>query len=281
MTAQLEGDHTYAAPTPARPSVLERVTEILNVFMLGSERVTLDDITDHTGLPRSTAFRLLGQLVDLHWLEHDRSGYRIGPRWQWIGTRFENNSALRSAASPVINDLFAATGAVVHLGVLEGAWVHYLDKLGGTAARTVDSQVGARIEATRSTIGRAILAQLVPETVDALLRLPTPAQRRRSTDLVGSPAATSTGDRLHDDLIAVRRRAGLAFQRSTGSGPQLYAVGAPVLGPQGPVGGISVALTSDQVDRLAPLVLKAVRTTSETLFPGWSPGTRNRLGPTD
>lgn len=69
---------------PRRPgtpgSVTGRVLAILNVFDPG-DRLTLVEISEQAGLPLSTTFRLVAELVDGRMLarEDDRR-YRIGPR---------------------------------------------------------------------------------------------------------------------------------------------------------------------------------------------------------
>src|SRR5690554_4781096 len=59
-----------APETTPRSGVAERLTWILDAFVDGPEVMLLEEIAAETDLPRSTAFRLITQLVDLDWLEH-------------------------------------------------------------------------------------------------------------------------------------------------------------------------------------------------------------------
>lgn len=248
----------------ARPSVVHRVTQILDVFALGEEYLLLEDITAFTGLPRSTAFRILAQLTELQWLEHGPRGYRLGVRSQGLAARTRNDyDELRGAAAGSLNELHAATGAVAHLGVLEGARVHYLDKIGGAAVGTVPSRIGGRLPADRTVCGKALLACLVPEQVDSLIAM-SASQRRRDLDL----------PRLHSQLNLIRRQRGVAIDDAERCSMGITAVAAPIIGPHGAVGAISVAGKNGlRMDRLAPMVAHAARRTSATLFPGWrAPG---------
>ncbi|CAM3345446.1 IclR family transcriptional regulator [Nocardioides dubius] len=243
-----------------RPSVVERVTQILDVFMLGEEFLMLEDVTAFTGLPRSTAFRILSQLTELNWLEHGPRGFSLGTRATGLASRTRNSyDEVRGAAGIALNDLHAATGAVAHLGVLEGARVHYLDKIGGAASGTVPSRVGGRFPADHTVCGKALLACLVPEKVDSLLTVST-AQRRRALDL----------PRLHTQLNSIRRQHGLAVDSAEHCSMGITAVAAPIIGPSGAVGAISLAgKQSLPLDRIAPMVVHAARRTAEALFPGW------------
>lgn len=121
-------------PREQRPSVAERFTQILDVFTSGPDRMFLEEITAATGLPRSTVFRLLTQLVDLHWVEHDSRGYGPGLRMQTMA-RPRDYSQLRAAAAGMLNDLQIGTGGVAHLTVLEGSSVYFLDRIGGRGQR--------------------------------------------------------------------------------------------------------------------------------------------------
>ncbi|PWV77045.1 DNA-binding transcriptional regulator, IclR family [Prauserella marina] len=246
----------------ARPSVIERVTQILDVFMMGPERLLLEDITRVTGLPRSTAFRILSQLVGLQWLEHDNRGYRLGTRLHGLGARRHDHGDVRAAAATALNDLHLATGAVAHLAVLEGANVHYLDKIGGAAAASVPSGVGSRVPADAAVTGLAMLACLVPEQVDTLLAI-SPGSRYREAAVLA---------KLHRKLGAIRQRHGLAFAPASRCPLGISAVAAPVVGPDGAVGAISVAGKGLRFETVAPMVMFASRRTARTMFPGKARG---------
>ncbi|KRF14642.1 IclR family transcriptional regulator [Nocardioides sp. Soil796] len=243
-------------PTP-RPGVAERLTWILDSFVDGPEVMFLEDITEATGLPRSTAFRLVTQLVDLGWLEHAVCGYRLGPRVLALSAQAQTHATLRSAASDTLNDLHEATGAVAHLGVLEGGRVHYLDKIGGPLRNSIPvTGVGKRIAADRGVSGRVLLAGLPPEQVDVLL-----AQENRTQRLPS----------LHQQLDAARRRHGIVQSPAENCPMHINAVAAPILSPAGAIGAIGVASRRHlRLDALAPQVARAARQISLAMFPGWT-----------
>lgn len=246
-----------------RPGVVERLTQILDVFTHGDERLLLDDITEATGLPRSTAFRLLSQMVELDWLEHDVAGYQLGPRALRIGMRGHDHSAVRAAAADKLNVLQLRTGGVAHLSVLEGTSVHYLDKVGGQALASIPSAVGSRLRADKTTSGQALLAWLEPESIDAMFaRFSTNPPNLRS---------------LHETLMRVRQQHGVVYSPAEFCRIGIGTVAAPVLGPQGAVAAISVALRGGpRLEQIAPLVVHAARRTTASLFPNWNPTTTRR-----
>lgn len=267
------------------PSMVERMTLIMDAFQGRTARLTLEDVTRSTRLPRSTAHRILDQLVRLQWIEHTSFGYRLGQRALGLGGRNGGHGELREAAAPLLHELQIKTGMVVHLAVLDGIDVYYLDKVGGRFAASVPSRVGGRSRAHATALGKAMLAWLEPEQVDAQLG-----------NAIGRLTEYTIGDMniLHQELHRIRQRRGLTFERGE-CFPQIACVAAAVRGPEGPVAAIS--LVGDQraaLEKVAPLVADAVRRTSVSLFgdrewssrtshpaaaPGrtWSPETMDRF----
>ncbi len=253
-----------SAPRPLPPSMVERMTLILDMFEHRSTRLSLVEICTHSGLPRSTAHRILEQLVKLHWLEHTPSGYCLGRRSLGLGGYDGRHGEIREAAADYLHDLQLRTGMVVHLAALEGADEIFLDKLGGPFARTLESRVGRRNLAHLTTGGRAMLAWLPPEEVEALLG-------RRLID----PATARGWDmpRLYQELNRIRRSRGLSFDRGEWTnimvGRMLPSVAAAVRGPQGPVAAICLCgeTSFTTMERLAPLVADAAVRSSRALFP--------------
>ncbi|KPI18971.1 transcriptional regulator, IclR family [Actinobacteria bacterium OK074] len=258
MTSALRSDPRLATERPVLPpSMMERVTLIMDLFEYPQTRLTLETVSRHTRLPRSTAHRILDQLVRLDWLHHTECGYALGPRALGLGGRENGHNALRVAAAPRLLDLAVRTGMVVHLAVLDGPDVYYLDKIGGRAAVDCPSRVGGRAVAHCTGLGKAMLAWLAPEEIDARY---AQVMVRRTDHSIGRL------DDLHRELGTVRCRNGLAVDQGecfTG----IACLGLAIRGPEGPVGAISVVGDARAaVERVAPLVVGAVRAVSEELL---------------
>ncbi|MBS9534438.1 IclR family transcriptional regulator [Mycobacterium sp. M1] len=249
-------------PESTPPSMVERVTLILDSFdQRPTARLTLDQIAARTRLPRSTAHRILGQLVGLDWLQYTGAQYSLGRRALALGGQDGLHGAIRKAAAEQLHQLHLRTGLVVHLAALEGGDEVYLDKIGGPFASTLPSRVGTRHRAYLTTGGRAMLAWLPPEEVDAIFG----AQLQRSTvggwDLAG----------LHRELAHIRRAHGISIDRGAQTrefvGVELPSVAAAVRGADGPVAAICVAGAANSVpiERLVPLVADAAARTSAAL----------------
>lgn len=240
------------------PSMVERMTLILDRFTTRETRLTLESIARSTHLPRSTTHRILDQLVKLEWLEHSSTGYGLGRRSFSLGGGSGEHGDLRAVASPYLHELLVRTGAVIHLGVLDGSGVHYLDKLGGRFAASVPSRVGGSAPAHCTGLGKAILAWLQPEEVEEILDGQLSAR---------TPATIAELDALHLELGRIRARGGIALERGE-CFPDIACVAAAIRGPRGPIGAISVvAGAGTALERVAPLVADAARQISAELCP--------------
>lgn len=237
--------------------MVERMTLILDAFEGRSIRLTLEDIARISRLPRSTTHRILDQLVRVDWLEHSTFGYALGRRALGLGMQANAHDELRGAAAPLLHELQLRTGMVVHLAVLDGAEVYYLDKVGGRFAASVPSRVGGRAPAHSTALGKAMLAWLDPEAVDDLIG-----------DRIGRLTNRTIGDigTLHQELNRIRQRYGLAFERGE-CAPSIACAASAVRGPEGQVGSMSlVGDVQTPLETVAPLVMEATRRISSTLY---------------
>lgn len=286
MTALSEFGQAASARRELPPSMVERMTLIIDAFDGRFTQLTLEDVARCTHLPRSTAHRILDQLVRLNWLEHSSFGYSLGKRALGIGGGDGSHGEIREAAAPLLHDLQMRTRMVVHLAVLDGSEVFYLDKAGGRFALSVPSRVGGRAPAHSTALGKAILAWLEPERVDELVGGKVSRLTSRTIGDIGT---------LHQELNRVRQRQGLAFERGENV-PSISCAAAAIRGHEGPVASISlVGDTRTPLENVAPLVVDAARQASLALFPdldsqrgrsrqavrvpdrNWSAETMNRL----
>jgi DNA-binding IclR family transcriptional regulator len=141
-------------------AVIDRISLVLDAFD-GPGRLTLAQIVRRTGLPRSSAHRMLERLVQLRWRRRSGRDYELGMRLVELGSLAVHQDRLVRAAAPLLGELHRATGLVVHLAILDGPDVVYLDKIGApmSAGRAgLPTRVGGRQPAHCTAVGKAILA---------------------------------------------------------------------------------------------------------------------------
>lgn len=169
-------------------STLDRLSLVLDSFR-SAPRLSLTDVSRRTGIPRTSTYRMLEHLVRMGWLRRLGVEYGLGDTLAEIGALSLYQNRFDRVVPPLLQELHCVTGHVVHLGVLDGKHVLYLDKVGGGAGSDLRTRVGDRIPARSSTIGKALLAA-APES-DAVIggHRPEPGGARRSGVAFGTCAS--------------------------------------------------------------------------------------------
>ncbi|MCD9199814.1 IclR family transcriptional regulator [Aeromicrobium wangtongii] len=225
------------APTPVEadssttPSVMKALL-LLDAFRGAGPTVGVSEIARRAGVSKSTAFRLLAHLERGGYVERHGTDYCLGRHLFELGNSVPIclPHGLRDVAAPLLGQLFTRTQKVVHLAVLDGTEVVYVEKLHGPGAVNVATTVGGRMPASCSSLGKAILAFSDRETIGRVLRSGLP---RRTAYSIADPA------RLLQELGRVRAK-GVAFDREEIQ-LGLVCAAAPVLRDGRAVAAVSVS----------------------------------------
>ncbi|GAA4936839.1 DNA-binding IclR family transcriptional regulator [Nonomuraea thailandensis] len=156
-------------PRSGEGTLPERIAAILSAFTPGDNLLGVTEIARRTNLPPSTVHRLAADLVSCGLLERHGTGVRLGLRLFELGQRVPRRRVLREAALPYMADLREATGHTVHLAVLEGREVVYLEILEAPGGPNLPSAVGGRLPAAATGVGKAILAFSPADVLDTVL----------------------------------------------------------------------------------------------------------------
>jgi DNA-binding IclR family transcriptional regulator len=135
----------------------------LRTFLPHDGELSAAELSKETGLDPSTVFRLLVTLEGEGFVELNRatSKYRPGVALLELGSRFLKNSDIRSRSIGYLERLRDEFGETVHLTILDGDEVVYLEKLAGLhPIGFMSSRVGDRNPAHCTGVGKALLAYL-------------------------------------------------------------------------------------------------------------------------
>lgn len=245
---------------------IESVDRALRLLKLFSDHreLRLSDARDALGVGQSTAHRLMAMLQYHGFVEQDAVSrlYLAGPALLEIGLAAVQNLDIRGAARPILDRLCAETGETVHLGVLQGTDVLYMDAVESQSALRVSVRIGRQIPAHATSLGKAMLAAL---PLDRVLQL------YPHEDLVAVTERTITRrSQLLAELEAVRSR-GFAENIEEGE-PGVGSVGVAVVESGALIGGISVAaprarFRKTERDRYAALLSTAAIDLASALHP--------------
>lgn len=234
--------------------MLERTADILGCFTASDAQLTFSEIARRSGHASTTVHRLLGQLCDLGFVEQRDAGFRLGMRLYELGQLVPLQRTLREAARPFMEDLREVTQHAVHLAVMDGLEVVYVEILGSHSVPKLPSRVGGRMPLYCTGVGKALLAHADETVVDAVIAAGlTPRTRRTIT----------TGGALREDLAEIRRT-GISYDREE-AGTHFGCVASPVFGG-GPVPVAALSVTG----RLPQLRLDQIRPAVRTAALGLS-----------
>lgn len=187
---------------------------------------TAAEVATSSGHPFSTAYRLLGSLVEAGFVDYDprTKTYALGLAVFELGQVVGNARGFTGSAAPVLEELTSSTGESSVLAVLDGAetlTVHTID--GPQFRQTTDP--GDRGPLHSSAIGKVLLAWMPAEDRDELLEsLPLPARTKNTiTDIA----------ELRAELDASRAAGWVEQSEQHDIG--MNAVGVPVLRRDGTV----------------------------------------------
>ncbi|MFZ2114517.1 MAG: IclR family transcriptional regulator [Solirubrobacteraceae bacterium] len=165
---------SVADPSPdIRPSAepkysrsLEFGLAIIGCFTVARPVWRVSELADMIKVSRSTTHRYAMTLVELGYLEQDKSRrYRLARRVCDPGIAFINTLRMETpTARTILEDLREATGHTVSMGVLDGTRVLYTYRLfahgRGQHEADLGLDIGASVPVYCTAIGKALLASL-------------------------------------------------------------------------------------------------------------------------
>jgi IclR family transcriptional regulator, acetate operon repressor len=208
--------------------------------------VSLETLAGTLALPKSSLHRTLAALRQRGFASQREDGrYLLGPELLRIAFDFYDRLDVRVWLRPTLERLRAELNETIHLGVLDGADVVYVDKLEPTHPIALSSKIGGRNPAHCTAVGKALLAWTYP--TDAALRAWVEEHAplaRRTAKTIDDPGA------LAREMTRIRAE-GFAKDLEE-SEPGVKCVAAPVFfGGSTPVAAISISAPKDRLPSAA------------------------------
>jgi DNA-binding IclR family transcriptional regulator len=180
--------------------VLERAFAIMDVLLEAGQPLSLEMIMTRTGLAKSTAFRLISNLVRYGYVTETNKGYWLGLKMISFGQAVANNLDVRAVALPYLEALRDKTNETVYLAALTNDWtVLYLDKCESQQPVGVNlHSPGMTIEMYCTGLGKTLVAYCPETEVQEWLQSHELTQRTSNT--ITAP------DAFLAELEAIRQR---------------------------------------------------------------------------
>lgn len=217
-----------------------RALTIVNALAEARGELALNDIATRLSLPKSTVHGLISTLKDFDYIEQSTftGKYRLGIRFFEVGQIVAQGWEARKIAVPYLQELLNEMGETVHLAVLDKLEVLYIDKLESSQSFRIVSQVGTRLPAHCTGVGKVLMAHLPPEKRREIIEVK--GLRRFTRKTFTDPEA------LEDELTKIRLQGfGVDNEEIMDS---LRCVAAPIKSQTGEV--ICVVSLSGPVSRL-------------------------------
>ncbi len=141
---------------------LERAINILDCFSAQSQELSLSQVTERTGLHRTTVTRILNHLADRHILRFDRETkrYHLGSKIVELGGIALSSLSLRKVSGSYISGLRDEIGYTVLLASVTGDHYVFIDKQEGRSLISLSSDIGWRRPLSFGLFGMVFLAFL-------------------------------------------------------------------------------------------------------------------------
>jgi len=217
--------------------------------------LALNEIATRLSLAKSTVHGLISTLKDFGYIEQSAftGKYRLGIRFFEIGHIVAQGWEVRKVAAPYIQKLLEQLFETVHLAVLDKLEVLYIDKRESGESLRIVSQVGMRLPAHCTGVGKVLMAHLSLE------------QRAELINKKGLPRLTKNTltdvETLENELTTIRMQ-GFAVDNEEIM-DSLRCVAAPIRDQTGMV--VSAISISGPVSRLrGERFEKAIHRVTET-----------------
>lgn len=243
---------------PAYP--IESVDKALRLlwYLHAQSSVTVSAASDHLGVARSTAHRLLAMLQHHEFIRQDQGSraYVPGRALLEIGLAAVGHLELREVAQPEVDRLSHEVRETVHLITLEGTRTLVIYSVESTEALRVSARTGGSMPPHCTASGKVLLSQLAPGKVADVVG-PDPLEQL-------TPDSIATLAELAQDLDAVRRR---GYATNIGENePGVFSLGVGIPLPGGRPAALAVAAPSTRMpDERLPLVVAAARATADRI----------------
>lgn len=243
--------------------------KVLEAFTTADAGMTLAETARRTGLSRAAARRMLKTLVHLDYASTDGRHFVLTPKVLSLGVGFWSGNGMHEVLQPLLSTLASQVNESCSASVLVGQEIVYIARVHTRRIMRMDLDVGTRLPAFATSMGRVLLGGLEK------------TEQRRILESAERPSFTSVTRTDLDgllELISTARHQGWALvdqELETG----LRSVSAPVLHPdRGVIAAINISVSAgletpeQTVDRVLPPLVHTAEEAGRSVT-AWERGT--------
>lgn len=237
---------------------IEKTFRILELFNHNRDELSIAEINVLTDYPKSTIHGIISTLIGLGYLRQNpiTKKYRLGYRIFHLLSNYDKTNSILKAAKPFLLELAAKFEETVHLAKLDNGEVYYIDKVQVSNKLTICSEIGRKLPAYCTSIGKALLAFQPEDEIQKFLK--TKSLEKYTPNTITVP------NKLLQELKEVRKKEVAFDNEEIEEG--LFCIGVPVRDlNEEVVAAISVAGPSNRIENQKEILIKGLKNTARRI----------------
>lgn len=241
---------------------IERALDIIEAVAANKNSAVLTKIAEKTGLHKSTAYRIIATLFKRGYLKKNEDGtYKIGLKLIEAVSYYIDSLELQTEVRPYIAQITAKFGLTSHLGILEGDKVVYIEKMDIFSNIKLYSQIGLRMHAYCSSLGKCLLANYSNTQLRSIMG--------RTEFTRFTPNTITTIEALQKEIDSVRQRGWAIDNEEFEIGHR--CIGAPVYDYRGDIiaaisaSGSTTILTDERIPEIVEYLKQTAAEISQNM----------------
>lgn len=181
---------------------LERGLAVMEILARHPAGMTLTEMAEEAGLTRAGARRFLLTLVAAGYAVQSGRLFSLSPRLLTVARTWLSGASLWTFAAPIMREVAGRFDEACNAAVLSGEDVVYVARVPGRRILSVALDVGTRLPAYCTSMGRVLLAGLAMDELKAFLA-EAKIERRTPKTIVGRAALGKSIDKARADGFAI------------------------------------------------------------------------------
>lgn len=243
---------------------VEKSFQIIETMASERQPMRLQDIAQSTGIPSSTALRMLTTLLTLGYVAQDHATlrYYLSLKFAYLGNCVTSQLSIRDIAHPILMTLAKTCGESVYLAKEQNSDVVYIDISDGPDNMLKITQyIGKRVPMHCTGVGKIMLLNYTAEEIHSMVEERGMPARTKNT--------ITSYDELMRELDSIRERGYALDDEECELGARCIAVGITDYSGK-IVAGISMSgpisrMTVKRIEEVSPIVINAAKDISRKL----------------
>ncbi|HTS84214.1 MAG TPA: IclR family transcriptional regulator [Usitatibacter sp.] len=150
---------------------VQKAMNLLEALVRSTQPRRLTELSRELGLTKPNVYRLLSTLTILGYVKKDPTTSLYSPTlklWE-MGSMLVRDVDLQSVSGPRLRKLCEETRESVQLAVWDNGYVVYVDKVDSPQPLKAITSIGSRVPATVVSTGKALIAWMPPQALDAAM----------------------------------------------------------------------------------------------------------------